>query len=53
MLQLIAQEFSTLGNDVLDIGRAVVDLIQDIIDITTPNQGPGTGGGRGGDYPFA
>ncbi|TQM26224.1 hypothetical protein [Nocardia bhagyanarayanae] len=50
MLQLIAQEFSTLGNDVLDIGRAVVDLVQDIIDITTPNQSPGGGGGQ---YPFA
>ncbi|WP_431958150.1 hypothetical protein [Nocardia lijiangensis] len=50
MLQLIAQEFSTLGNDVLDIGRAVVDLVQDIIDIATPDHGPGAG--RGGQYPF-
>ncbi|MFC6014388.1 hypothetical protein [Nocardia lasii] len=45
MLTYIAQEFSTLGNGVLDVGRAVVGLVQDIIDIATPN-------GRGGQYPF-
>ena len=48
MLSHIAQEFSTLGNGVLDVGRAVVELVQDIIDIATPN-GPGRGGGQ---YPF-
>lgn len=51
MLQLIAGEFSTLGNGVLDVGRAIVELIQDIIDIGTPNQG-GPRGGGGGQYPF-
>ncbi|MEV6659895.1 hypothetical protein [Nocardia fluminea] len=50
MLQYIAQEFSTLGNGVLDVGRAVVALVQDIIDIATPNNHGG--GGGGGDYPF-
>jgi hypothetical protein len=50
MLHYIAQEFSTLGNGVLDVGRAVVDLVQDIIDIATPNnRGGGAGGGQ---YPF-
>ncbi|MFE3546231.1 hypothetical protein ACFXK0_24990 [Nocardia sp. NPDC059177] len=50
MLQYIAQEFSTLGNGVLDVGRAVVELIQDIIDVATPDQ---QGGGAGGSqYPF-
>ncbi|MFE6925130.1 hypothetical protein ACFVAV_29205 [Nocardia sp. NPDC057663] len=50
MLQYIAQEFSTLGNGVLDVGRAIVELVQDIIDIATPNN-PG-GGAGGGQYPF-
>ncbi|WP_194828826.1 hypothetical protein [Nocardia sp. XZ_19_231] len=47
MLQYIAQEFSTLGNGVLDVGRAVVELVQDIIDIAVPNNR-----GGGGQYPF-
>ncbi|MEV5837765.1 hypothetical protein [Nocardia sp. NPDC052112] len=47
MLHLIAGEFSTLGNGVLDIGRAIVDFIQDIIDIGTPNAPH-----SGGQYPF-
>ncbi|MFI6166111.1 hypothetical protein ACIBCN_04920 [Nocardia sp. NPDC051052] len=51
MLHLIAQEFSTLGNDVLNIGRAVVDLVQDIINAGTPGKGPG--GGGNGQYPFS
>lgn len=50
MLHLIAQEFSTLGNDVLNIGRAVVDLVQDIINVATPGKGPGGGTGQ---YPFS
>ncbi|GAD87658.1 hypothetical protein [Nocardia asteroides] len=49
MLHYIAQEFSTLGNGVLDVGRALVALVQDIIDVATPN---GQGGAGGGDYPF-
>ncbi|MFD3704914.1 hypothetical protein ACFWUP_17400 [Nocardia sp. NPDC058658] len=49
MLHYIAQEFSTLGNGVLDVGRAVVALVQDIIDVATPNNGGGAGGGQ---YPF-
>ncbi|WP_378739774.1 hypothetical protein [Nocardia brasiliensis] len=50
MVQLIAGEFSILANDVLDIGRAIVDLIQDAIDLSTPrNNRPG----GGGDYPFS
>ncbi len=50
MLHHIAQEFSTLGNGVLDVGRAVVALVQDIIDLATPNNGGG--GAGGGQYPF-
>ncbi|MEU4322235.1 hypothetical protein AB0F85_26045 [Nocardia fluminea] len=50
MLQYIAQEFSTLGNGVLDVGRAVVALVQDILDIATPNNHGG--GAGGGEYPF-
>ncbi|MFC9437601.1 hypothetical protein [Nocardia sp. NPDC057030] len=50
MLHLIAQEFSTLGNDVLNIGRAVVDLVQDLINVATPGKGPGGGAGQ---YPFS
>jgi len=50
MLHLIAGEFSTLGNAVLDVGRAIVDLIQDIINVGTP--GHNTPGGGGGQYPF-
>lgn len=46
MLGHIAQEFSLLGNSVLDVGRALVALIQTIIDVATP------GGGGGGQYPF-
>ncbi|WP_280218328.1 hypothetical protein [Nocardia neocaledoniensis] len=50
MLHYIAQEFSTLGNGVLEVGRAIVSLVQDIIDVATPNnQG---GGGGEGQYPF-
>ncbi|PXX56491.1 hypothetical protein DFR70_11943 [Nocardia tenerifensis] len=49
LLHLVAGEFSTLGNDVLDVGRAVVDLIQDIINVGTP----GNGAPRGGQYPFS
>ncbi|WP_433193167.1 hypothetical protein ACQP1G_31125 [Nocardia sp. CA-107356] len=48
MLHLIAGEFSTLGNGVLDIGRAIVDLIQDILDIGTPGATPHSGA----QYPF-
>ncbi len=48
MLHLIAGEFSTLGNDVLDVGRAIVDFIQDIINIGTPSSTPHSGG----QYPF-
>lgn len=40
LLHLIAGEFSTLGNDVLDIGRALVDLVQDIINVGTPGNSP-------------
>ncbi|MFF2088001.1 hypothetical protein ACFVVM_29830 [Nocardia sp. NPDC058176] len=50
MLQQIAQEFSLLGNSVLDVGRAIVTLVQNIIDVATPNN-PG-GGAGGGQYPF-
>ncbi|WP_157110450.1 hypothetical protein [Nocardia anaemiae] len=49
LLHLIAGEFSTLGNDVLDIGRALVDLVQDIINVGTPGNTPRGGGGQ---YPF-
>ncbi|MFC4123459.1 hypothetical protein [Nocardia rhizosphaerae] len=49
MLHTIAQEFSTLGNGVLEVGRAIVALVQDIIDIATPDN---PGGGGGGQYPF-
>ncbi|MFX0574802.1 hypothetical protein [Nocardia nepalensis] len=49
MLHLIAGEFSTLGNDVLDVGRAIVDLIQDIINVGTPGNNMPHGGGQ---YPF-
>ncbi|MFC9877227.1 hypothetical protein [Nocardia salmonicida] len=50
MLHYVAQEFSTLGNGVLDVGRAVVELVQSVIDIATPNnRGGGAGGGQ---YPF-
>ncbi|MEV0080235.1 hypothetical protein AB0H58_27835 [Nocardia neocaledoniensis] len=49
MLHYIAQEFSTLGNGVLEVGRAIVSLVQDIIDVATPNN---QGGGGGGQYPF-
>ncbi|MFC9969137.1 hypothetical protein [Nocardia ignorata] len=49
MLHYIAQEFSTLGNGVLDVGRAVVELVQDIIDVATPGH---NGGAGGGEYPF-
>ncbi|WP_433724728.1 hypothetical protein ACQP0C_28155 [Nocardia sp. CA-129566] len=49
MLHFIAGEFSTLGNAVLDVGRALVDLIQDIINVGTPgNNTPHSGG----QYPF-
>ncbi|WP_327097283.1 hypothetical protein OIE68_46795 [Nocardia vinacea] len=48
LLHLIAGEFSTLGNDVLDIGRALVDLVQDIINVGTPGNSPH----GGGQYPF-
>ncbi|MEU7145702.1 hypothetical protein ABZ942_40090 [Nocardia sp. NPDC046473] len=51
MLHLIAQDFSTLGNDVLNVGRAVVDLIQDVINAGTPKNAPG--GGGTGQYPFS
>ncbi|WP_405162499.1 hypothetical protein OG203_40490 [Nocardia sp. NBC_01499] len=51
MLHFIAQDFSTLGNDVLNVGRAVVDLIQDAINAGTPNSAPG--GGGTGQYPFS
>ncbi|QIS11230.1 hypothetical protein [Nocardia arthritidis] len=50
MLNLIAGEFATLGNDVLNIGHAIVGLIQDIINVGTQNS-PGHGGG--GQYPFS
>lgn len=50
MLHLIAGEFSTLGNGVLDVGRALVDLIQEIINVGTP--GHNSPGGGGGQYPF-
>ncbi|MGS2810289.1 hypothetical protein [Nocardia sp. MW-W600-9] len=50
MLHYVAQEFSTLGNGVLDVGRALVALVQSIIDIATPDS-PG-GGAGGGQYPF-
>ncbi|MGY4102445.1 hypothetical protein ACW2Q0_23245 [Nocardia sp. R16R-3T] len=48
MLHLLAGEFSTLGNDVLDVGRAIVDFIQDIISIGTAGSTPH----GGGQYPF-
>ncbi|MFI6366953.1 hypothetical protein ACIBG0_29860 [Nocardia sp. NPDC050630] len=47
LLHLIAGDFSTLGNDVLDIGRALVDLVQDIINVGTPGSPH-----SGGQYPF-
>ncbi|MEV6280824.1 hypothetical protein [Nocardia sp. NPDC051832] len=50
MMHLIANEFSILGNDILNIGRAVIELIQDIINLSTPG---GQGGHGGGEYPFA
>ncbi|QIS03054.1 hypothetical protein F5X71_12680 [Nocardia brasiliensis] len=53
LLHLIGQEFSTLGNGVLDVGRAVVDLIQDIINVATPDNGATPRGGGGGQYPFS
>ncbi|MET8871732.1 hypothetical protein ACWEO2_34655 [Nocardia sp. NPDC004278] len=49
MLHLIAGDFSTLGNAVLDVGRALVDLIQDIINVGTPGH---SSPGGGGQYPF-
>ncbi|WP_433679279.1 hypothetical protein [Nocardia sp. CA-119907] len=49
MLHLIAGEFSTLGNAVLNVGRALVDLIQDIINVGAPGHNSPGGGGR---YPF-
>ncbi|MFG1797120.1 hypothetical protein [Nocardia sp. NPDC049149] len=52
MLHYIAGEFSTLGNGVLDVGRAIVNLIQDIIDVSTPGNGTSPRGG-GGQYPFS
>ncbi|MFI9408107.1 MULTISPECIES: hypothetical protein [unclassified Nocardia] len=51
LLHLVAGEFSTLGHGVLDVGRAVVDLIQDIIDVATPDHRTPRGGG--GQYPFS
>ncbi|WP_228001967.1 hypothetical protein [Nocardia australiensis] len=48
MLHLIAGEFATLGNDMLNIGHAIVGLVQDIINAGTPDHNtPG-----GGQYPF-
>ncbi|MEV4238993.1 MULTISPECIES: hypothetical protein [unclassified Nocardia] len=47
LLHLIAGEFSTLGNDVLDLGRALLDLVQDIISVGTPDTPH-----SGGQYPF-
>ncbi|MEV6138749.1 hypothetical protein AB0L63_22325 [Nocardia sp. NPDC051990] len=45
----MAGEFSTLGNAVLDVGRAMVDLIQSIINVGSSGNTPRGGGGR---YPF-
>lgn len=48
MLHFMAGEFSTLGNAVLDVGRAIVDLIQSVIDVGTSGNTPHSGG----RYPF-
>ncbi|MEU8900081.1 hypothetical protein [Nocardia sp. NPDC048505] len=50
MLHPIANEFSLLAHGILDIGRAIADFVQDIINLSTPDDPGGRGGGH---YPFA
>ncbi|MFC9895953.1 hypothetical protein ACFVMC_19875 [Nocardia sp. NPDC127579] len=49
MMHSIANEFSILGHGLLEVGRALIDLIQDIITLSLPDDPGGRGGGQ---YPF-
>ncbi|MBH0780303.1 hypothetical protein [Nocardia bovistercoris] len=47
MILSTAQDFTVISNGILDLGRALIGLVQNLIDIATADRS-----GRGG-YPFS